>query len=214
MFGRKKKHIIEVDSRELLLRTAEELFAMHGFDGVSTRMIQKKCGLNIALIAYYFGSKEGLFKAILEERFPVIRERLEIIKEENISNWDKLTKTIDVYIEKLFEQVLFSKIIFRELSMSQRQEQNDLILHYIHPNSQIIKSFFINGIENKEFRKVDIELTISTIFSIIIQWINVSALTERLIVVSKREDLYNAENKLRLKNYLKDLMFRHLKIEN
>jgi AcrR family transcriptional regulator len=214
MFGRKKKHIIEVDSRELLLRTAEELFAMHGFDGVSTRMIQKKCGLNIALIAYYFGSKEGLFKAILEERFPVIRERLEIIKEEKISNWEKLNKTIDVYVEKLFEQVLFSKIVFRELSMSQRQEQNELILHYIYPNTLIIKSFFLNGIENKEFRKVDIELTITSIFSIIIQWINVSALTERLIDVSKREDLYNAENKLRLKNYLKDLMFRHLKIEN
>lgn len=214
MFGRKKKHIIEVDSRELLLRTAEELFAMHGFDGVSTRMIQKNCGLNIALIAYYFGSKEGLFKAILEERFPVIRERLEIIKEENISNWDKLTKTIDVYVEKLFEQVLFSKIVFRELSMSQRQEQNELILHYIYPNTLIIKSFFLKGIEKKEFRKVDIELTITSIFSIIIQWINVSALTERLIDVSKREDLYNAENKLRLKNYLKDLMFRHLKIEN
>lgn len=214
MFGRKKKHIIEVDSRELLLRTAEELFAMHGFDGVSTRMIQKKCGLNIALIAYYFGSKEGLFKAILEDRFPVIRERLEIIKEEKISNWEKLNKTIDVYVEKLFEQVLFSKIVFRELSMSQRQEQNELILHYIYPNTLIIKSFFLNGIENKEFRKVDIELTITSIFSIIIQWINVSALTERLIDVSKREDLYNAENKLRLKNYLKDLMFRHLKIEN
>ena len=214
MFGRKKKHIIEVDSRELLLRTAEELFAMHGFDGVSTRMIQKKCGLNIALIAYYFGSKEGLFKAILEERFPVIRERLEIIKEEKISNWEKLNKTIDVYVEKLFEQVLFSKIVFRELSMSQRQEQNELILHYIYPNTLIIKSFFLKGIEKKEFRKVDIELTITSIFSIIIQWINVSALTERLIDVSKREDLYNAENKLRLKNYLKDLMFRHLKIEN
>lgn len=51
-----------------LIRAAEQLFAEHGFDGATTRMIAQKADVNIALINRYFEGKEGLFLSIIKER--------------------------------------------------------------------------------------------------------------------------------------------------
>jgi AcrR family transcriptional regulator len=47
------------------MQVAKKLFAQHGLDGTSTRDISKEAGLNISLISYYFGGKEGLYRAVL-----------------------------------------------------------------------------------------------------------------------------------------------------
>src|SRR6185312_6420125 len=52
-------------ARIKLMAVARKLFAKHGLDGTSTRDIAKESGLNISLISYYFGGKEGLYKAVL-----------------------------------------------------------------------------------------------------------------------------------------------------
>ncbi|MCX8064769.1 MAG: CerR family C-terminal domain-containing protein [Candidatus Hydrogenedentes bacterium] len=44
-----------------LIETAGQLFADLGVQGTSIRHIVKKCGVNIASINYYFGSKENLY---------------------------------------------------------------------------------------------------------------------------------------------------------
>ncbi len=51
-----------------LIRAAEQLFAEHGFNGTTTRMIAQKADVNIALINRYFEGKEGLFLRIIKER--------------------------------------------------------------------------------------------------------------------------------------------------
>ncbi|MES1161400.1 MAG: TetR family transcriptional regulator, partial [Bacteroidota bacterium] len=48
------------DKREHILIVAEELFGENGFDGTSVRDIAHKAGVNLAMISYYFGSKEKL----------------------------------------------------------------------------------------------------------------------------------------------------------
>ncbi|UXY14103.1 TetR family transcriptional regulator [Chitiniphilus purpureus] len=51
-----------------ILDAAEVLFVEHGFDGTSMRMITQSAGVNIASVNYYFGSKDGLLKAVFERR--------------------------------------------------------------------------------------------------------------------------------------------------
>lgn len=53
------------DTREILILAAMRLFAEQGFDATTTRQIVQATGLNISLISYYFGSKEGLMGACL-----------------------------------------------------------------------------------------------------------------------------------------------------
>ena len=55
------------DTRRRILDAALELFAADGFDGASTRTIAEHAGVNLPAIQYYFGSKEGLYRAVVEE---------------------------------------------------------------------------------------------------------------------------------------------------
>ena len=50
---------------EQLLEAGLEAFARFGPDGVSTRQLAKMAGVNSAAIAYYFGSKEGYYLAVV-----------------------------------------------------------------------------------------------------------------------------------------------------
>src|SRR4029450_4073601 len=50
-----------------ILETALDLFAAQGYEGASTRQIAEGAGVNLPAIQYYFGNKEGLYRAIIED---------------------------------------------------------------------------------------------------------------------------------------------------
>jgi AcrR family transcriptional regulator len=54
-------------ARARVLQAATKLFAEKGLEGTSTREIAKAADLNISLISYYFGGKEGLYKTVISE---------------------------------------------------------------------------------------------------------------------------------------------------
>jgi AcrR family transcriptional regulator len=55
------------DTRRRILETALDLFAAQGYAGTSTRQIAERAGVNLPAIQYYFGNKEGLYRAIIED---------------------------------------------------------------------------------------------------------------------------------------------------
>ena len=56
-------------TRESILRAATKVFAKHGFAGGRVEQISKAAKSYDRMIYYYFGSKEGLFIAVLEEMY-------------------------------------------------------------------------------------------------------------------------------------------------
>ena len=53
-------------TRESILRAATKVFAKYGYDGGSVEKISKAANSYDRMIYYYYGSKEGLFIAVLE----------------------------------------------------------------------------------------------------------------------------------------------------
>ena len=54
-------------TRAELLRVAKRRFTVFGYERTTTRDIAADAGVNISLIARYFGSKDGLYAAVLAE---------------------------------------------------------------------------------------------------------------------------------------------------
>jgi len=55
------------DTRRRILETALEIFAAEGYQGTSTRQLAERAGVNLPAIQYYFGSKEGLYRAVIDD---------------------------------------------------------------------------------------------------------------------------------------------------
>ncbi len=64
------------DTRAGLLEAATRLFSERGFDGVSTRKIAGAVGATLPSIAHHFGSKAGLYQAVLQGIADEMSEKL------------------------------------------------------------------------------------------------------------------------------------------
>lgn len=64
-----------VRTRERILVHATAEFARKGYDGARVDAIARRCRLAKNMIYYYFGSKEGLFIAVLERTYEQVRAR-------------------------------------------------------------------------------------------------------------------------------------------
>lgn len=72
----RRRSIAGKATREKLMVAAERLFAVHGIEGASLREIQEEAGQsNASVIAYHFGSREGLVRALLGFRYEKINAR-------------------------------------------------------------------------------------------------------------------------------------------
>ena len=68
LFSRKKNAREDGEvTRRHILETAVRLFAEHGYADTTSKMICKEAGVNIAAVNYHFGSRDDLYRAVLED---------------------------------------------------------------------------------------------------------------------------------------------------
>jgi AcrR family transcriptional regulator len=80
--SRPRKAAATSPPRERILEVAERLFAEHGMSAVGLRAISAEAKVNLASIAYHFGSKDGLLEALFSQRAaPIAEERLRLLAE-------------------------------------------------------------------------------------------------------------------------------------
>jgi AcrR family transcriptional regulator len=59
---------VQGDTRDQIIRAAEQLFAAHGIDGVSLREINRAAGQsNTGAVQYHFGDRDGLVRALIDK---------------------------------------------------------------------------------------------------------------------------------------------------
>jgi AcrR family transcriptional regulator len=69
-----------VDTKQIILDTAERLIAEKGIDAVSLRSITSEASVNLAAVHYHFGSKEALVEKVFERRVtPLNQRRLQML---------------------------------------------------------------------------------------------------------------------------------------
>ena len=148
-----------------IMEAAEDLFAEKGFDGTSVRDISDKAGVNLAMISYYFGSKEKLLEALFTYRGEHTVMKLEsMISDKNMEPLQKMDTLIDYFIDKFMNQQCFHKIMQREQVTNQRGVTSDLILNLKKRNQALVRQLIQEGQKTGDFKKnIDIPLMMATL---------------------------------------------------
>jgi len=112
-----------VNTRERILKAAQEAFAKKGFNGVSMEEIAKAAGVKKALIYYYFPSKENLFEEVWTRTIDEIEESLFKEVENEKSYMRKLKKFLRSYIDFVTNKTVLMELIEKEGSSIVEEEK-------------------------------------------------------------------------------------------
>ncbi len=198
--------------KEIIIESALNLFSTKGFEGTSVREIATEAAVNVAMINYYFGSKENLFKRVVEYRASFLKGIFaDLINNSSLSSIEKIDFIIDQTIERKLSNAQFHHILHRELSLEHRPELREAISDILLKNMAPMKTIIKNGIHDGEFKQVDIELTLTTLLGTIHYLLTSDIMCRKIL--GKKEGFSPFQNKYlkkRLSEHTKQLMRSHL----
>ncbi len=203
------------DKRGAIIKTATKLFGERGFEDVSTRDIAQIADVNIALISYYFKSKEGLLDVIVEERMSIFGSRIADIKNMDLTAWQKLTLVIDDYCDKMVDNPDFSRMVYRQITYSQRTPTTIKILNEINKNRKSIWDIFEEGILNGEFNpNTNYRFVLIMFFSTISTVVKSPLMVSVMMNLENEKDVFSKPFMEKLKAFIRDFFFRFTTLEN
>ena len=153
------------------MEAAEKLFAAKGFDGTSVRDIAESAGVNLAMISYYFGSKEKLMEAMFTHRSAGFKLQLEsTLLNKNLNPIQKMELLIDQFVDKLTSQQSFHLILVREQMVNNNGHIAQQIQQLKQRNQALIKEMIVEGQKSGHFKKhIDIPLMMMTMIGTVSQ---------------------------------------------
>lgn len=189
-----------------ILEAAEKLFASQGFHGTSVRDIAQEADVNIAMISYYFGSKEKLIEAIFLKRIYSWKLQLQDILEDSSKSYtDRFNNLVDTYVQRVMNNPCF------HLMMIRAQIQTDINVNgLIHDNKkevyEVIRNFISKGQEAGIFKELDVMMMMSTLIGTTNHIMSTRHHFQRLVNLEHlTDDQLQAHLITHISNYLKNL---------
>ena len=145
---------MELNEKQIqIIEAAEHLFAQKGFAGASVRDIAESAGVNLAMISYYFGSKDGLIEAMFRRRTASYRLQLEsLLQNDSLTSLEKVDRLISQYIDRIFSNQCFHRIMIREQMGGRDNPISAMIYQLKQSNLELVEQLVRQGQERGEFK--------------------------------------------------------------
>ncbi|MBE9108532.1 TetR/AcrR family transcriptional regulator [Nodosilinea sp. LEGE 07298] len=135
-----------------ILAAAEEEFARFGFAGAKTDAIAARTGVTKAMIYYYFGSKDELYKAVLERPAADFANAFADLDLEHLPPEEALKTVIRVAIAHEMSHPYYGRILLHEAMENQGKYFH--LTGWDNPINRVV-ALVERGIEDGRFRPVD-----------------------------------------------------------
>jgi len=142
-----EKQKAKVDKKSAIINSARKLFVQNGFGCTSMREIAKDANVNLAMVNYYFKSKETLFDIIYDEAFENMASQFDVKLLSGNSVIENITNFIESYTEGLIKNPEVPGFIFQEI-----YKNPDVVI------SRVKKSEVAQKFRNSFFSSIDKEM--------------------------------------------------------
>lgn len=159
------------DKHIQIIESAEQLFAKKGYEATTVRDIAEEADINIAMISYYFGSKEKLLEAVFNHRMGNFTMRVEsLLKNDSLLPIQKVDILIDEHIERVIHHEGFYKIMLCEQVINKNPVIIKTLSEIKMRNAELINKLIIDGQKKGVFKKnIDVVMLMSTLVGTVIQ---------------------------------------------
>ncbi|MEO6131592.1 MAG: TetR/AcrR family transcriptional regulator [Saprospiraceae bacterium] len=143
MKGMESKPAIDPSTEEKIKNAARIIFTRKGYAATRTRDIAQAAGINLALLNYYFRSKEKLFDLIMMESMQEFIQSISgVLNNESTSLENKIQILTSNYIDMLTLQPDLPLFVLSEL----RSHPQDLMLK-LNFKEKLMRSYFFIQIQ-------------------------------------------------------------------
>lgn len=139
-----------LSSRDAILDAGLRCFSKYGYEATSLRLLSIEAGKNSSLVGYYFGSKEGLYREVIQQLFAQLANQSYIEKDKigeqattGILECPKLTNLITHILSSINltdEQSKIAARLWLTVISTPKPESIDLIKNQLTPLLNDIRS--------------------------------------------------------------------------
>ena len=177
----------ENDCKARLIAIATPLFAEKGFNGVSVRELARCAEVNISMISYYFSGKEGLYAAVLNEQFAILK-RVSEIKSLDIDPLKKFEFYVRSTVARYRENPYLLRFYTSELT-NPTSCYETIVKPAVKDVVQTLLDIFTEGLSHKIFREgLDPTDTVLALAGMINFYFQIEPATYELLDHSEKRD--------------------------
>jgi TetR/AcrR family transcriptional regulator len=170
-----------VDNAEHIRTVATQLFARHGYEGVSLQAIAERVGVTKQTLLYHFSSKDVLRKAVLDQVFSHWRERLPQMLEAVTSGhgrFDALTRELVRFFEADSDR---ARLLVREL-LDNPDEMRRMLAENLRPWVLLVAQYVREGQRiDLIHADVDPEAYVLTVITLVLSSVSATGVAEAVL---------------------------------
>lgn len=130
----------EISTEDKILLAASKVFTEKGFSGTRTRDIAEEAGINLALLNYYFRTKEKLFEQVMKVKIVLLfGQIIPIVTNEKTTLEEKIDLASVKYFDILSKNPNLPIFILSEIQKKTSDIKSILPVEKVLKNSFIIK---------------------------------------------------------------------------
>ncbi|MCD8031558.1 MAG: TetR family transcriptional regulator [Bacteroides sp.] len=109
---------MEKSVEQKLIDAAREVFYEKGYNGATVRDIAKKAEVNLALLHYYFKTKDKIFEVVFQEALELLFTKLNKALVSDTHLFEKITLMVSSYISTATKHPQLASFVVHELSLN------------------------------------------------------------------------------------------------
>lgn len=146
------------DVEKKLIDAARELFYERGFTGVTVRDIAGKADVNLALLHYYFRTKEKIFEIVFKDAFALLFRKLNKALTSDKSLFEKIGMMVAGYVSTGIKYPRLPSFVMNELAVNtelmlsiinEHKDKSVLNEHFEHFYAEIEEAKALNVIKKE-----------------------------------------------------------------
>ena len=145
----------EGDARRALIEAAQAILAARPAGKLTVREVASRAGCDVALVNYYFGSKEGLLAAALEDALRELREVLETYTQAEGTFEEQVRRMIREPILAMGERRHLPRMIIGQILLERGPQADKWIAALGLSQLKAVGDIVEAGIRSGAFRQID-----------------------------------------------------------
>jgi TetR/AcrR family transcriptional regulator len=158
---------------------ARKIFAQRGLAGARMDEIARVAGVNKALPYYYFRNKEELHRFVLETMFAQVCAEMESPHMLSMPPTERVCALVNTTFDFVLRNPAFPRLIQRGM-MSDRRRLHWMVVTYLRPLHNRVAETIKEGIASGQFRPVNPDQTVFTIFGMIMYYFSIGPLASQI----------------------------------